>query len=364
MAYDRYDTRDERPRWSDDDRNTSRGRAWRDDDRGDRGFFERAGDEIASWFGDEDAERRRRYDQTTENRHERRFAGRPTDASRDYDRGSGRDYDRDRSSGRGRNPDWNENRGAFARGGSSERDYDRNYRQEYAGRDFERGRADRELDRGWSDRYQPMTGNYGRSNRDSRDIDERENRSRSEWASDPYRSTSRAGSANWTDRSREDRSERARGDRYDPHYASWRDRHMGELDRDYDDYRAENQSRFESDFGGWRERRQQKRGLLGLVSEHMEVIGSDKKHVGTVDKLMGDRIILTKSDKDSGGVHHSLGCSDIERVEGDKVILDCSADEARKKWRDESGSKALFERDDQRETGPHMLDRSFEGTYR
>lgn len=28
----------------------------------DRGFFERAGDEIASWFGDEDAERRRRQD--------------------------------------------------------------------------------------------------------------------------------------------------------------------------------------------------------------------------------------------------------------------------------------------------------------
>ena len=28
----------------------------------DRGFFERAGDEVASWFGDEEAERRRRED--------------------------------------------------------------------------------------------------------------------------------------------------------------------------------------------------------------------------------------------------------------------------------------------------------------
>lgn len=41
----------------------------RDDDRDydrdyeERGFFERAGDEIASWFGDEDAERRRRMDE-------------------------------------------------------------------------------------------------------------------------------------------------------------------------------------------------------------------------------------------------------------------------------------------------------------
>lgn len=35
--------------------------SWRDGDD-DRGFFERAGDEIASWFGDEDAQRRREMD--------------------------------------------------------------------------------------------------------------------------------------------------------------------------------------------------------------------------------------------------------------------------------------------------------------
>ncbi|RPF72729.1 BON domain-containing protein [Aurantiacibacter spongiae] len=32
------------------------------DRRSDRGFFEKAGDEVASWFGDEDAERRREMD--------------------------------------------------------------------------------------------------------------------------------------------------------------------------------------------------------------------------------------------------------------------------------------------------------------
>ena len=36
--------------------------------RDDRGFFERAGDEVASWFGDDDAERRRREDQMREGR--------------------------------------------------------------------------------------------------------------------------------------------------------------------------------------------------------------------------------------------------------------------------------------------------------
>jgi hypothetical protein len=36
------------------------------------------------------------------------------------------------------------------------------------------------------------------------------------------------------------------------------------------------------------------------IKEHMEVIGADGVHVGTVDKVEGDRIKLTK--KDSGEV--------------------------------------------------------------
>ena len=35
------------------------------------------------------------------------------------------------------------------------------------------------------------------------------------------------------------------------------------------------------------------------IKEHMEVIGADGVHVGTVDKVEGGRIKLTK--KDSGG---------------------------------------------------------------
>ena len=139
---------------------------------------------------------------------------------------------------------------------------------------------------------------------------------------------------------------------------------MEGLDRDYDDYRRERQSHFEDDFGGWRERRQSKRQLLSGIREHMEVVDSDEKHVGTVDRVAGDRIILTKSDPDAGGVHHSLSCTDVNRVEGDRVILDCSAEKARERWRDENRSRALFEREDQGNAGPHILDRSFSGTYR
>ena len=139
---------------------------------------------------------------------------------------------------------------------------------------------------------------------------------------------------------------------------------MSDLDRDYEDYRREHQQKFESEFGSWRERRQQKRCLLGQIREHLEVVGNDDQHVGKVDKVAGDRIILAKSDPDSGGVHHSLSCSDIDRVEGDRVILDCKASDARDRWRDESRHRALFEREDQGEIGPRNLDRSFSGTYR
>jgi hypothetical protein len=363
MAYDRYDTRDERSRWS-DERNRDRG--WRGEDRGrgggeDRGFFERAGDEIASWFGDDDAERRRHQDQMRDER-DRRFESRGGDHNRDYDRGYGRDWNRDR--GQNRSGDWNENRGMFARGGSSERDYNPSWRRELSSSHDRNRDSDRDRER--SGGYRPMTGDYSRHesdqffaasgyNRPDYDRDrDRERGSQSPWGRDEYRRTSRAGSSDMSDRSRHE----------DPHYQSWRDRHMSELDRDYDDYRREHQSKFENDFGSWRDRRQHKRGLLGQVHEHMEVVGSDDKHVGIVDKVAGDRLILTKSDPDSGGAHHSLSCSDIDRVEGDRVILDCSADQARERWRDEDRSRALFEREDQGEMGPRTLNRSFEGTYR
>jgi len=362
MAYDRYDTRDERSRWREDRPADRSERDWRGGDpqgrRDERGFFERAGDEIASWFGDDDAERRRSEDDFREGRG-RGWSGH----DRDRERSSGNDWNRDRywsdetRRDRGRN-DWFETRGTHDRGGFGQADYNRNRHRELS------GPGDRERD------YRPLSGDYGRSRRESEqffaasgvgrgqpavgDLDLRGDRWEAPWGRDDYRRNSRAGASDWSDRSRPE----------DPHYSSWRQRHMDELDRDYDDYRREHQSQFESDFGSWRERRQSKRGLLGQIREHMEVVGSDDQHVGKVDKCAGDRIILAKSDPESGGAHHSLSCSEIDRVEGDRVILDCSAEQARQRWRDESRSRALFERDDQGEMGPRMLDRSFEGTYR
>lgn len=221
----------------------------RDDyDDEDRGFFERAGDEVRSWFGDEEAERRRRADELRDER-----------------------YERER--------DWRE-----ARSGNRYTGYDRS-----------------------------STGRYGREQH------------------------------------------------HDPSYRSWRDRQMEAFDRDYDEYRRENQGRFDNEFGSWRQTRQGQRDSLTRAREHMEVVGSDGAHVGTVDHVRGDRILLTKTDKDAGGHHHSIPSRWIRNV-GDKVEISKTAEEAQAAWRDEENRGGQYGRDEQRE-GAHMLDRSFSGTY-
>jgi hypothetical protein len=154
-----------------------------------------------------------------------------------------------------------------------------------------------------------------------------------------------------------------RGGLHDPHYSQWRQRQIEEIDRDYEEYRQEHQSKFESEFGNWRSKRQGQRQLMNRVTEQMEVLGSDGTHVGTVDKVRGDRIILAKSDPNAGGAHHSVPCSWVENVDG-KVTLNRTAEEAMNDWRDEERSRALYEKPDQGSDGPHVLNRSFSGTYR
>lgn len=271
MSYDRYEQRPRSrdPRGQRDPRDSSEPRRHRLDDgydddryrrasaehdeRDERGFLDRAGDEIASWFGDEEAERRRDIDQ--------------------------RDQPRGRSAER---------------------------------RPAREGRPE------------PFAGERGRSR----------------YGSDPEPS------------------------RFDPHYDEWRRRQIDALDRDYEEYRRENQARFDSEFSAWRTTRQSKRQLLGSVREQMEVVGGDDEHLGRVDHIAGDRLILAKDDPGAGGTQHSLSCTSIDRVEGNKVILDTIAEQARKRWRDDNRERALFEREDQGSAGPGILNRSFSGTYR
>jgi len=155
----------------------------------------------------------------------------------------------------------------------------------------------------------------------------------------------------------------------DDDYHQWRKGQIDALDRDYHEYRQENRSKFENEFGSWRSERQTQRGSLGKVTEHMEVIGSDDAHIGTVDKVRGDRILLTKNDADAGGRHHSIPSRWIESVD-DKVKVRKTAEEAKAHWRDEENNQAMFgdgesrgQHKDADGNGPRVLNRSFPGTY-
>ncbi|TIM61310.1 MAG: DUF2171 domain-containing protein, partial [Mesorhizobium sp.] len=67
------------------------------------------------------------------------------------------------------------------------------------------------------------------------------------------------------------------------------------------------------------------------IREHMEVIGADGVHVGTVDKVEGHRIKLTKRDSGEGahrGHHHFIPLSLVAEVEGQKVRLSANSDVA------------------------------------
>jgi hypothetical protein len=67
------------------------------------------------------------------------------------------------------------------------------------------------------------------------------------------------------------------------------------------------------------------------IREHMEVIGADGVHIGTVDKVEGQRIRLTRKDSGEGshkGHHHFIPGSLVAEVEGDKVRLSANADVA------------------------------------
>lgn len=276
-----YRRRDEQPSWG-------RGDHRRDHDRDDRDFFDRASDEVRSWFGDERAQQRRDFDERVERVRSDRW-----DRDRDYDRGA--------------------------------REMDEGYRRPYTGMRHDRSPMGRP--RG------------GESRADLYDYDRgyRQNRSGRPMTESEYT-------------------------HLDSDYSNWRSRQIDQFDRDYAEWRRENRKRFDEEFTSWRQERQAKRDMMRKIPDHAEVVGSDGEHVGTVDKIRGDRIILTRNDSPDGN-HHSLTCSRLDCIEDGKVKLNVTAEEAQDMWRDEERDRALYERSDQGEDGPHILDHSFSNTY-
>ena len=213
----------DRERWRarDPERSSYRGDHMRDRDE-DRGLFERAGDEIRSWFRDEDEDRGRDY-------------------GRDYERGYGRpergfsggsSWDRDRERGYGR----------FGRGGSDPMREDRSSFGGMAQGGYGRSSADRDRPgmarSGAQDRREPVRGrpqSWSEANRGE---------SEGGLGYSEFGGTL-GGFGN-----------QRFGSSQDDHYRSWRDRQMQELDRDYDDYCREREQQFHSEFDSWRRNRQ------------------------------------------------------------------------------------------------------------
>lgn len=70
---------------------------------------------------------------------------------------------------------------------------------------------------------------------------------------------------------------------------------------------------------------------MNNIKEHMEVIGADGVHVGTVDRVENGKIKLTKADSGDGkhkGHHHFIDLGLVAEVEGQKVRLSANGNVA------------------------------------
>ena len=64
-----------------------------------------------------------------------------------------------------------------------------------------------------------------------------------------------------------------------------------------------------------------------LIKEHMEVLGSDGAHVGTVDHMEGaDEIKLTKDDRDAAGKDHYIPLAWVVHAEMKVHLKQCGDD--------------------------------------
>lgn len=70
------------------------------------------------------------------------------------------------------------------------------------------------------------------------------------------------------------------------------------------------------------------------IREHLEVVGSDDKHVGRVDHVSGTDIELAKLDLGGGFKHHLIPTSWVDFVDDEKVHLTLTADAAKAAWRE------------------------------
>lgn len=79
------------------------------------------------------------------------------------------------------------------------------------------------------------------------------------------------------------------------------------------------------------------------IREHMEVIGADGVHIGTVDRIEDDRIKLIRADSGIGHEehHHFIPRGLVAEVEGDKVRLSARGDVVADLFEQEQSGKPI-----------------------
>lgn len=79
------------------------------------------------------------------------------------------------------------------------------------------------------------------------------------------------------------------------------------------------------------------------IREHMEVIGADGVHIGTVDRVEENRIKLIRADSGIGHEehHHFIPRGLVAEVEGDKVRLTARGDVVADLFEQEEGGQPI-----------------------
>ena len=79
------------------------------------------------------------------------------------------------------------------------------------------------------------------------------------------------------------------------------------------------------------------------IKEHMEVIGADGVHLGTVDRIDGNRIKLIRADSGLGHEdhHHYIPKGLVADVEGNQVRLTARADVVADLFEQETGGQPI-----------------------
>jgi len=255
-------TDDNRDRWRDEDRERS---SWRSGGQGtserddERGFFQRAGDEIRSWFNEDDDRSERGYERegmgvrsSWDREGPRRF-DRPSGGSGDRDRSAGlSDWNRERSPGRtigGGYNSMNEGRGQFGNRGQSGQ-----FERQSGNWDRDRELGFGSLSRNDRDRFSSSNRGFG-GFRDESDFRSRHRRDHPQSWGEANRGENESLGYGDLSGTLGGFGNQTFGSSEHDHYRNWRDREMAKLDRDYEDYCREREHQFNQDFDSWRRSR-------------------------------------------------------------------------------------------------------------